>query len=415
MARKVLISFIGTGRKSDKKQDTREYDPTTYISDNGKEYKSSFISIALQQNYNIDTTFLFGTAKSMWEEVYKSFYQFKNNNKIDDNDEYYWELANKADKSDENTEIDGYYNFREIENILGNDSKVFLLKYGLNDKENLFNLRQFISIDSFLKENDEIFLDVTHTFRSMPMIMIFALLYFKDVSKKDIKVKGIIYGMFEKDKSKIINIGIVDEVLAWIKGAYTFKSFGNAELITELLGEENEISKKLNNFSKAVEINYVSTLKQQIESFKKLKLDNLDIFSNLVIPQILQDLTDRFKKAKNDSQFQVELADWYADKHIYSSAYIVLAEALVTYVYEQEKYPDVSTLNDNEKHKKYRKEAKSKIKDYESIRQLPFNTIDKIRNKIAHASIENRESAFLNDITMLKEKIKKAKAIIYNK
>ncbi len=415
MGRKVLISFLGTGNPESNVR--RVYKSANYKIDEILFKDKSFVSVVLSEHFKIDTHIFIGTMKSMWEELYRII-----SKKTDDeiiSDKYYQDLSEISEKSDNTTELDSDI-FLQLEKLLGNGSKIIPIKYGLNEEELKENLASIQILNSILLDNDELFIDITHSFRSLPILLTTSLMYLRDVSNKSIQVNGIYYGMLEVIRelgfAPIVNIGLLDKMNNWIKGAYTFKNFGNAELITTLLGENNEISKKLNNFSQAVEINYVSTLKQQIESFKNLNLESLDVFANLVVPQVLNDLTDKFKRCKTDSQFQIELADWYADKHIYSSAYIVLAEALVTYVYEQEKYPDVLTL-DNKTHRDYRKEARQKIiKDNKYLfikNDTSYFTIDKIRNKIAHASIENRDNAFLSDIQNLKNRIRKAKAIIY--
>lgn len=406
MARKVLISFLGTGGLDKNNTAERTYRKAKYKIDE-VEYETSFIAAALSKHLQIDTFIFIGTMKSMWEEVYKHFSEKE--------DDYFWRLVEYSETASFQSDIDESL-FEDLEKILGNDSKIIPIKYGLNEKELSYNLSVITKIENLLKEGDDLYVDITHSFRSLSIFLMTALIYLRDVSSKKLYLKGIFYGMLdvinELNYAPIVDLSIVSNTMEWIKGAYTFDSFGNAELITKLLGEQNEVSKKLNNFSKAVSINYASTIKNQIENFKKLKLDDLELPASLIVPQIVNDFIDNFKNAQTDSQFQIELADWYAKKHIYSSSYIVLAEAIITYVCEQDR-----NLKNDISDKNNRTKAKSFIieNNYDNINDNNyFITINSIRNDIGHATIDKRNS-MLQDITDLPNRIKRAKKIIYQK
>ena len=71
MARKVLISFLGTGPFESK--ETRTYKTARYHLGEADLGDYPFVSAALKEYYQIDKVILIGTVHSMWEEVYLWF------------------------------------------------------------------------------------------------------------------------------------------------------------------------------------------------------------------------------------------------------------------------------------------------------------------------------------------------------
>ena len=183
MARKVLISFLGIGPFT-KGENVREYRKTLYKFEDFKK-ETSFIASAIAEKETINTYILLGTMKSMWEAVYEHF----SNNKKNFEEDYYWKLAKQTDDANFESKPNSKL-FSKLENILGNNSKIIPLFYGLNKNELDYNLKQILGLEEHLKDGDEIYIDITHSFRSLPVFITTALFYLNDVSDKDIKIKN---------------------------------------------------------------------------------------------------------------------------------------------------------------------------------------------------------------------------------
>lgn len=109
----------------------------------------------------------------------------------------------------------------------------------------------FESVFNVLQEEDEIVLDVTHGFRSLPMLQIVLLNYAK--SLKNIKVKNILYGAFEalgpsyniekripnsKDRiAPLLDLTSFSTIQEWTFGAESFIQTGQTKTITSLSKE----------------------------------------------------------------------------------------------------------------------------------------------------------------------------------
>lgn len=108
-----------------------------------------------------------------------------------------------------------------------------------------------------IDENDQIIMDVTHSFRSIPILMIAALNY-AGVMKKSV-LSGIYYGAFEaaEKESKtgvkeapIFDLTLYNDILRWTHAADTLRNYGNPNEISLIveekirrLGEQKQIAK----------------------------------------------------------------------------------------------------------------------------------------------------------------------------
>ena len=83
-----------------------------------------------------------------------------------------------------------------------------------------------------INENDDIVFDITHSFRSIPMLAVTVINYAKIVKK--CHLKGVYYGAYEaaqnnenKKIAPIINLTAFNEILEWTYAADAFMTYGN--------------------------------------------------------------------------------------------------------------------------------------------------------------------------------------------
>lgn len=127
----------------------------------------------------------------------------------------------------------------------------------------------FDIIFNSLEVNDEVIIDITHSFRTIPMFLIIILNYAKVL--KNIKVKGIYYGAYaninDEKIAPIYDITMYDIIMDFTNGINTFLNTGNSNLLAEIckdlssnkyenrtyLDEDvNNTIQSLNDFSKAI-------------------------------------------------------------------------------------------------------------------------------------------------------------------
>ena len=423
---KVLIAGIGGG----KNKETGTYRVANYKIEDKVYNQRSFITSALEEHYNIDKTIFIGTTGSMWDNLYE-FYSKKYQKDYDES--YHLDLMGIIDNATMDTDINSL-ELSKFNETFKNKILAIVTKYGMNELEIFENFNLIIKLQDELKDGDEVYLDITHSFRSNAFWMFLVMNYLTDVEDKNIKVKAITYGMLEAQKdgvAPVVDLNAFYKILQWIKGANNFKNYGNSYLIEENI-ENGKLSKKLKNFSDALNMNYIASLRQSINSLKKLEddIDNLEGPAKLIIPKVIKDFMDRFASEDKDYLFQAKLAKWHFEQKRYAMAYININEAIIGFIMDTLEFPLLSSdkkrdenklakdwLNmvigrhDNNKVYPNFKTDKDNMELYEYIKI--FEHSRRVRNEIAH-SIGGKDSA-VNDIDSLKKYCDKIVDLLKNR
>lgn len=336
MARKVLISFLGTGPLASK--EARTYKTANYKLGDKELGQFPFVSAALKKHYNIDKIILVGTVHSMWEEVYRWYNAFYGRPTDED---VYFSIADSCEKANYKSPLT-IPHLDLIEQSLGNGSKVVLIKYGINEEEVKENINIILGLEQHLNHEDELIVDITHSFRSLPIFMMNLLIYLKNVSNKNIKISHIHYGMLEMDKelgfTPIIDLKAILDVNDWITGAYSFSQFGNAYKISNLMkNEDSSVATLLDEFSNLMNLNHlhaIQNISQRLSSIKNKQFNTL--LPQLTITPIVIDFVQRFAAPRdNHSLFQLKVAKWQLEHKKYAQSMLTLNEAMITYICEQ--------------------------------------------------------------------------------
>mgnify|MGYP002620113096 FL=1 len=416
---KVLISFLGTGGVINKKQEEspstdrepREYRKANYTINGESIGEYSFVSLALREKYQAKKVLMIGTVRSMWEEVYKSLKQMKDKDYQAINDNIYFDIAEHCEKGNYSSELTLPHQ-KEIEKELGEDSHIALIKYGLNEQELQENINIILSLDEYIKNGDELIIDITHSFRSLPIMVMQLLIYLKTISSKKINISHIFYGMLDITKemghTPIVDLTSILNINDWIIGAYAFQNYGNGSIISGLMENENKsVASLIEDFSKAMSLNHIQAIKKQVQRLSSIKNT---AYSNkipeMIIPPSIKEFIDTFDKIEKNSLFELKLAEWQSRHHNYAAAYISLIEAIITFVCENNGLDYTNPES--------RKAAKSIIFDkkkpeYSTIK-ITFNKLNNNRKKVAH-SLEST-SSIIKMINELNDGIKFFKGII---
>lgn len=412
---KILITALGSGTYN-KEKNEKEYKLATYYLEEGHPLeKTELIASAIDEQWKMDKIIFIGTTGSMWSNVYKFYCK---NKRITMNDEYYNKLKNTELSANKDTLIENL----EIEKFNATfDKKIkgIVIKYGVDNKENLENFHSIIEIEKEIEDGDEIFIDITHSFRSMSFWLFLIMTYLKDVSNKNIDIKNITYGMFEapneKKETPIVSLNLFIDILKWFKGASELKNYGNSYSILEELEknlEDKDIKNELKNFSNTMNINYIDSLKESLKNFDtiKNKLDNLEGPGKYIVPQIFENFINEFK-FQNDENLSNEekkyllrakLAKWHCEQKRYAMAAININEAIVDFIMEVLNFPikDTKAKTSETDLAKIWLEKIEKVED-EEIKKYGTMYVEtrSIRNKSAH-SLE-RETDLKDDIKNL--------------
>ncbi len=351
--RRVLISFLGTGPSDQKGSEVRPmrvYRDADYIIDN-KIYNTSFVAAALARHYEVDNIFMVGTVHSMWEELYRWFHDAKSEKRVEDDDvsyAIYNTISEECINANHKSELRIPHQ-KEIEEAMGGNSKVVLVKYGITESEIRENINHILGLKNNLKRGDELIVDITHSFRSLPIFIMNLLVYLQDVSSIGVEISHIHYGMLEiggKGPGKELeNVPVVDlksmmEVQKWITGAYNFKEFGNAYLLAKLMEKENRgsyasLAKLLKSFSEIKNLNYFSEFRSSVADLEPLcNKESLPELGKEIIVPVMEKFVKRFSSRTSLYEYQFRMAEWHYNHHNYGYAFINLVEAALTFCCE---------------------------------------------------------------------------------
>ena len=414
---KILITALGSGTYN-KEKNEKEYRPATYYVEEGHPLeKTELIASAIDEQWKMDKIIFIGTTGSMWSNVYKFYCENKG---ITMNDEYYDKLKNTELSANKDTPIENL----EIEKFNATfDKKIkgIVIKYGVDNKENLENFHSIIEIEKEIEDGDEIFIDVTHSFRSMSFWLFLIMTYLRDVSNKNIDIKNITYGMFEapneKKETPIVSLNLFVDILKWFKGASELKNYGNSYSILDELEKnsmDKDIKNELENFSDTMNINYIDSIEESLKNFNTIKdkLNNLEGPGKYIIPQVFKNFINTFElpnkeKLSNEEKkylLRARLAKWHFNQKRYSMAAININEAIVDFIMDELNFQNIDTEIKTDK-TRLAKIWLEQIKEVEDKEIKKYGTMyvetRSIRNKIAH-SLDNKRD-LKEDIKNLKE------------
>lgn len=232
---------------------------------------------------------------------------------------------------------------------------------GSNEEE---LLEIFTAMYQAMEEEEQLYIDVTHGFRSMPMLYIPVIKYAEAL--KNIKLEAIYYGAYEakEEKKPIFDLGIYKEILDWAFASNNFIRYGiSADLLNTAkrrqgikarmkdfsFNEANSFVKTLNNFTECIQTGRGNEISLKITGKEKKydtqsdcirseyqKLEKVD-YDKLDFP-ILRPLLDNIQKSiaefAEDGNTATGLATihWCAQKGMIQQGYTALEETIKSFV-----------------------------------------------------------------------------------
>lgn len=336
MARNVFISFLGAGK----------YIPCRYYFEDNKnkdQPKESFV-----QAFLID---------SLKDTLGKE-------------DAAYFFLTDLA--KERNWRNDGHTDSKTEQTIpgMGLQSKLAELKQKGVLKANVYVVEKvpegfsseqlwkiFSLINSVLRNDDQVYLDVTHAFRHIPMLVLSAMMYEK--ANKDITLKAIFYGVFEHhdpENKPVLNLLSIEQLQQWSIATYDFEKNGSTTLLSDLtLKEINPILanskgqdqhsaqlKKLITGLQRITNNINTNRGKEIEKYASIS-ETIHTISELKDGTFIKPIEALFEKIRNKIQ-QLQLPEdfpawlkssaWCLKHKLIQQGITQLNEGIVTYVIE---------------------------------------------------------------------------------
>ncbi len=372
--KKVLISTLGRGQREGDRYDYKE---GVYLLPDGSEVRTKLVSRALIDYIKPDEIYILGTKESLW---------------------------NLADE------------------LIGNYRKV-VIPYG-KSKEEFWEMFRIINSEVDVSGKD-IYLDITHGFRAIPLLVSTVANLFSKV--KGATVKGIFYGIFEakdyKGRTPVVDLLPILELSEWIEGFTLFKNYGDGDFLAELIdrklsglkpelrrevGDLKKLSKLLRKYSQAVGFTAVNFIPKFTGQVVQLVNNIKSVPSDFNSVELLKaSLNETYEEVKNEDaeewKNQYKIAKWLFNKRRYSQATIALEECIFTYVLEK---LGIDTLNQDLRKKLGGVFNKDRSQHEIFSRELNalFGKIQDLRNKTGHAFM--RKEVVERDIKYAIDKLK---------
>ena len=205
-----------------------------------------------------------------------------------------------------------------------------------------------------LKSDDEIVFDITHAFRSIPMLVMTVLNYAK-VTKR-VSLSQIYYGNYEardmdSNHAPIFDLSVFDNLLDWTFAIDSFLTSGDGTRVSELAGKSmnkvlkktkgcdsdarllKTIATKLNEFSQNISTcrgpnisEDVNFLRENIKLYQRS--EHLKAFKPLL--DLVQTKLDSFR---NDPFCDgLAASRWCLDQNLIQQGFTILQESIVTFL-----------------------------------------------------------------------------------
>ncbi|WP_185711704.1 TIGR02221 family CRISPR-associated protein [Conchiformibius steedae] len=354
--KKTLISFLGNARKS---YDVLDYDW------NGQKLTTEFIGVGLAQATKPEKLLLVGTSGSMWDVF------LERQNAADD--EHIMQLM-EAVENNAVTEALLQPCLPHMAAKLGCEVACIIIEYARNEAEQIDLLQR---IAQQLNENERISIDVTHSFRHLPMLSLVASRFLKQV--KNIRTDHIYYAaMHMAGKNPVIELNGMLKMLDWVDALSVYNHNGSYREFVELFQREqaDDAAKHLENASFFENTNQIHQARSALGSFRALPQPESPLIG--LFQSELNQRTEWVRHSDYASR-QLENAKLHLEKGDYLRCGILAHEAWLskmTYAYKG----DASDYAQRDE------AAKFFVEQMKQGQKADFDCLNHLRNALAHGS-----------------------------
>lgn len=331
MARKLFISFLGTGF----------YEKCTYCDGPSTYTPTRYIQQATLEHIGIDT----------WTE--------DDAVRIFVTDKAYTENWNKDNDTRFNARTKAEEPYTRLGRILdGMDIKADVAPVlhvpVSNDEKEMWKIFQMVFNE--IHEGDELYIDLTHAFRYLPMLVLVLSNYSKFL--KHTTVRQLSYGNYEardeQNHAPIVNLLPLTDLQDWTTAAADFLQNGYIDKMCNLaqgsirLLQKDVATRSNDNKRLATFVNTLKALVEERQTCRGLLISSGTMLrelqeqagkiGNVVIKPlgpILGKIAQTLPKPNGSLGNCLDAARWCYDNHLYQQAATILQEGVVTYFCER--------------------------------------------------------------------------------
>ena len=377
----VYISFLGTS----------DYKSTTYVWHTQKARPTPYIQVAQleilqEQNIVPDRIFVFGT-----DDAEEQNWNDREASELHRDNCYLCKTPNITIQTPKNTGLQKCLN-----ELFQNKNAPSIEWVPINSDLNTSSQwKDFQTILEKIPAESKLIIDMTHGFRSVP-ILISSAIHFLKLTKK-IDVQYVLYGVFnhEKKTSEIVNYVDFYEINDWTEAVSRLVDQADARMLSEVAQKESIIRLStqiqdtklpqalddLTNSIRNVEANVISDKAQTaLEIVKIIKTEANDVLTKMLMGMI----EDKFailaatpplngEYSENYFTVQIALAKLLIEHKLYMQAYTIMEESIASlgmaFYYK-------SSMYTSEKGEKNRRRASIFLNMVQFVDGMTFNKQD---------------------------------------
>ncbi|MBB5149080.1 TIGR02221 family CRISPR-associated protein [Ureibacillus thermosphaericus] len=304
------------------------------------------------------------------------------------------------------------------------------------DEEANWNL--FDTILSEIQEGDEIYFDITHSFRSIPFVALIVLNYARLIKKATIR--KIVYGLFDPKQpdipALIVDVTNMATLLDWTIGVDQFLKTGDATAIKELTNREtgtvfknrttsneekqkvkalNQLAAQLNRIGQSFQTCRSLKITEEIQELRNQIEVARDTQTSKIKPlaPLLDEIEKKYEEFRDDEIMNLFYsAKWCSENHLTQQGYTMLLENCITAICKVFQINEIDSekrmlinsairiLSENIPETKWKvkeenvpfvREMVSKLQPYKN-NFAAFNSILDLRNDINHGGARESQS-----------------------
>lgn len=332
-------------------------------------------------------------------------------------------------------------NLRNLQQGLGDSLKIVPIPNGYTTEE-LWEI--FSALTTNVDEGEEVVIDITNSFRSIPFLVFLATAYLRAARK--VFVKAVIYGAYEA-KDEAGNAPVFDltpfvSLLDWLTATEQFTQTGDARPLATLLNPEHDKSGPLAQASKAlINVSLAAFLCQPFRLMQEApKLNNIlqsaenavpnlpkpfDLLRSQIVETFGEFEGNLLKEPRHTLLNQLKLINWYSRNNQLMQAVTLAREWLLSIVTirlgkdinlqlsDRRNIEDavneiafIRRFSDDHKHEELTQLIMETIPEYDDLGNL-WNELRTVRNLLDHAGHQENMMKMENAIKKFEEALPK--------
>lgn len=267
----------------------------------------------------------------------------------------------------------------------------------------------FQKITEAVEDNDELVFDITHSFRSLPMLSLLAIAYLKQV--KSVQIQHLLYAVYEAREGNVapvFDLTPFAELLDWLTAVKMFIAAGNASEMAKMLitihkeawrarlperpRHLEELAKALEGVSNSLLLSRVPLLSESVANLQKCvgtleARAEIEKWAPALVP-LMDQVSETYRPfARDDLRTQVELIEWYHQRGHIVQAVTLVREWVVSY-HLQQQGKDWRDMHE--------REAMECMLNAEAIEDPLWSKVRDLRNDLAHCGFGRKEEQVLS-------------------